>query len=79
MGLAAACTRRGARFLCDTIVEDVAADDAGVTVSWRAGEVAEKTKADAIVVCAGVASRAFAAMLGDRVNIYPVKGYSDHG
>jgi D-amino-acid dehydrogenase len=29
-----------------------------------------------LVVCAGVASRAFAAQLGDRVNIYPVKGYS---
>nr|WP_211851495.1 FAD-dependent oxidoreductase [Plastoroseomonas hellenica] len=32
--------------------------------------------ADAVVVCAGVASRRFAAMLGDRINIYPVKGYS---
>jgi D-amino-acid dehydrogenase len=29
-----------------------------------------------VVVCAGVASRALAADLGDRVNIYPVKGYS---
>ncbi|MNY09884.1 D-amino acid dehydrogenase small subunit [compost metagenome] len=29
-----------------------------------------------MVVCAGVASRQFAAQLGDRVNIYPVKGYS---
>ena len=32
--------------------------------------------ADALVVCAGVASRQFASMLGDRINIYPVKGYS---
>ena len=31
---------------------------------------------DGVVVCAGVASRDFAAQLGDRVNIYPVKGYS---
>ena len=31
---------------------------------------------DALVVCAGVASRELAAQLGDRVNIYPVKGYS---
>ena len=31
---------------------------------------------DGIVVCAGVESREFAAMLGDHVNIYPVKGYS---
>ena len=31
---------------------------------------------DGMVVCAGVESRRFAAQLGDRVNIYPVKGYS---
>ncbi len=30
----------------------------------------------AVVVCTGVSSRHFAAMLGDRINIYPVKGYS---
>ncbi|MCB1740638.1 MAG: D-amino acid dehydrogenase [Gammaproteobacteria bacterium] len=31
---------------------------------------------DAVVVCAGVHSRRFARQLGDRVNVYPVKGYS---
>lgn len=31
---------------------------------------------DAIVICGGVGSRALAAKVGDRVNIYPVKGYS---
>jgi len=31
---------------------------------------------DGVVVCAGVRSRDFASQLGDRVNIYPVKGYS---
>lgn len=31
---------------------------------------------DGVVVCAGVLSRDVAAQLGDRVNIYPVKGYS---
>jgi len=31
---------------------------------------------DGVVVCAGVHSRELAAQLGDRVNIYPVKGYS---
>jgi D-amino-acid dehydrogenase len=29
-----------------------------------------------IVVCAGVKSREIATMLGDHVNVYPVKGYS---
>jgi D-amino-acid dehydrogenase len=33
-------------------------------------------EADMVMVCAGVASRALARQLGDRVNIYPVKGYS---
>lgn len=32
--------------------------------------------ADAVVVCAGVSSYQMAEQLGDRVNIYPVKGYS---
>lgn len=31
---------------------------------------------DGVVVCAGVGSRALAAGFGDRVNVYPVKGYS---
>ena len=36
----------------------------------------ERESFDGVVVCAGVQSRGIAAMLGDRVNIYPVKGYS---
>ncbi len=76
-GLAAVCVKRGARFLYDTDVEDVVAADDGVSLSWRmSGQGTEVTQADAVVVCAGVASRRFASMLGDRVNIYPVKGYS---
>ncbi len=31
---------------------------------------------DALVVCGGVGSYQLAEMLGDRVNVYPVKGYS---
>ena len=31
---------------------------------------------DGVVVCAGVGSRDLAAQLGDRLNVYPVKGYS---
>ena len=78
-GLAEACIRRGARLVCDAAVQHVAASDRGIRVTWRAeggAGAAEATAADAVVVCAGVASRHFAAMLGDRVNIYPVKGYS---
>jgi D-amino-acid dehydrogenase len=77
--LADACLRRGARSMFETTVETVAASADGVRVSWRNGESGKavmESAADAIVVCAGVASRGFAAMLGDRVNVYPVKGYS---
>ena len=31
---------------------------------------------DAVMICAGTASRRLASMLGDHVNVYPVKGYS---
>jgi len=78
-GLAAACVRRGARFLGDTTVDKVAATETGVRVRWRTQDgagTAEESAADAVVICAGVESRRLAAMLGDRVNIYPVKGYS---
>ena len=69
-------------FICDASVQRLIASDAGVRVTWRRvenpgpGGSAEESAADAVVVCAGVASRRFAAMLGDRVNVYPVKGYS---
>ena len=72
MGLAAACARRGADMRFGTDVLDVAALDGGVRISSSAGEDAF----DGVVVAAGVRSRAIAAALGDRVNIYPVKGYS---
>src|ERR1700722_6457214 len=79
-GLAVACARRGARFVYDAAVERVSAADAGVRLRWRSAEtpagVAEESEAEAAVVCAETPPRRFAAMLGDRVNIYPVKGYS---
>ena len=72
VGLAAACARRGAEMRFGTDVLDVAAVDGGVRISSSVGEEAF----DGVVVAAGVRSRAIAAALGDRVNIYPVKGYS---
>jgi D-amino-acid dehydrogenase len=79
--LAAICERRGVRFLCDTIVDHVAASQKGITVHWREKKngvkpIGEQAHASAIVICAGVTSPRFATMLGDRINLYPVKGYS---
>jgi D-amino-acid dehydrogenase len=36
----------------------------------------EQARFDGVVIAAGVASRALARAAGDRVNVYPVKGYS---
>jgi D-amino-acid dehydrogenase len=76
-GLADACTRRGATFILDTQVESVASTARSVQVQVRtAGAPSDVLEADGVVICAGVDSREFAASLGDRINIYPVKGYS---
>jgi D-amino-acid dehydrogenase len=80
-GLADACLRRGASFKADVVVDNIVHDDrAGVTVQWSGASAtdgtAERSRFDGVVICAGVESRGFARMLGDRVNIYPVKGYS---
>ncbi|MEX0370070.1 MAG: D-amino acid dehydrogenase, partial [Tateyamaria sp.] len=70
------CARMGVAFHYKCKVTDIAHTDAGVHLTWDdAGAVAQQGF-DGIVVCAGVGSRALASELGDRVNIYPVKGYS---
>ena len=76
VGLAAAADRLGVRTLFGQRVQRVASDgrQARVTAVDEAGE--QRHCFDGVVVCAGVGSRALAAQLGDRVNVYPVKGYS---
>jgi D-amino-acid dehydrogenase len=83
-GLADACVRRGVRILYDAEVETIVRKTGGYEIRWlpvtysddTATNVWLPTFVDAVVICAGTASRKFAAMLGDRLNIYPVKGYS---
>lgn len=75
-GLAKACAKYGVRFVHDAEVDHIGHPGDIVEVGWTVGGKREFLDADGIVVCAGVASRNFAAMLGDRVNVYPVKGYS---
>jgi D-amino-acid dehydrogenase len=84
-GLSEACIRRGARFVHDAEVSRIESDEGGLRVHWsssfengsvRIPSTDAALSADAIVICAGVASRKLAAMIGDRINVYPVKGYS---
>jgi len=79
-GLAAAAQRLGVRILYSQDVTRLDSDgrQARVTVAARPAEGLPQSehRFDGLVVCAGVGSRDFAAQLGDRVNVYPVKGYS---
>ncbi|MBM7487838.1 D-amino-acid dehydrogenase [Bradyrhizobium sp. USDA 3686] len=75
-GLAAACERKGVRFVFGAEVHEVSSHSEGVTVRWRDGSLKNEVRSQIAVICAGVGSRRIAAMVGDRVNIYPVKGYS---
>ena len=71
-GLVEACERRGAAFLCGQGVDALHAGASGV----RAAVGGDLLTFDALVIAAGVGSRALASQVGDRINVYPVKGYS---
>lgn len=79
-GLARACQRLGAEFEYDSAVNRIDYNRSfrlTYAVLNMLGKPEDRVlEVDGIVVCAGSASRRLAAMLGDRLNIYPVKGYS---
>jgi len=86
-GLALACERRGVRFLQGMDVRTIDLSGNGVRIGLQPVDdiaaspspntgAAREIAGNALVVCAGVGSRHIAGMLGDRINVYPVKGYS---
>ena len=75
-GLADGCQAEGADMRFETEIHQVSRHDRGVDIRWQHGEEQQTESFDAVVVCAGVDSRRIARQLGDRVNVYPVKGYS---
>jgi D-amino-acid dehydrogenase len=83
-GLADACMKLGVVMNLSTIVLDVQASDQGVTIKHRSTEpqLDEKlppelqSQFDKVIICSGVMSRSLGQGLGDRINVYPVKGYS---
>ena len=76
VGMAAAIARMGVKCLYEQNVVALHSDGDQASVTVQNGDAQEMLSFDGMVVCAGVESRRFAAQLGDRVNIYPVKGYS---
>ncbi len=77
-GLAEACLRLDANFVYDAAVEKLHHDASGVRVEFTQSGSANSNveQFDGVVICAGIESRKLGAQLGDRVNVYPVKGYS---
>ncbi|PUE11779.1 D-amino acid dehydrogenase [Limnohabitans sp. T6-5] len=75
-GLAKACERLGVKFLTEHEVLNVQSDGKIASVQVKHEGQEDTLTFDGIVICAGVHGRRLAAQLGDRLNIYPVKGYS---
>ena len=80
-GLAYSCQRRGATFINQALVTDLQNRAGKVMVTFASKAESEMSRVeilefDRVIVCAGVGSRQIARMVGDRVNVYPVKGYS---
>ena len=76
-GLAEAARQQGVTFVMNTEVGTIKHQDGEPQIFWTGPEGQQQEKNfDGVVVTAGVMSRKLAAQLGDRVNIYPVKGYS---
>lgn len=77
-GLADACLRLGGVFRGETqvAVRPLDGGGVGVTPGPLGGAPEDEIAFDAVVVCAGVESPELGAALGDKVQIYPVKGYS---
>ena len=76
VGIAAAAERLGVNMFFGHDVTRVQSNGTQAIVTLQQEQHLQDLKFDSVVVCAGVASRNLASQLGDRVNVYPVKGYS---
>ena len=76
-GLAEAARHAGVQFAMNTEITDIHHEGEGPHLFWKELDGGDKDKSfDGVVITAGVMSRKLASVLGDRVNVYPVKGYS---
>ncbi|MEM1237431.1 MAG: D-amino acid dehydrogenase [Pseudomonadota bacterium] len=71
-GLAEWLKAQGVHFEYGADVEEVRDTGRGIEIDTQDSTI----RSDAVVVSAGIGSREIARQFGDRVNIYPVKGYS---
>ena len=66
----------GITSLTDTDVTHVTKQRDKIVLTSRNANVINNYEFDNVVICAGVNTQRFANMLGDSMNVYPVKGYS---
>jgi len=84
VGLAQVTMQQGVRYIFGRDVQDIQLDAQQVQLSYRPAiegpladqPMVETLHADAVLICGGVGSYQLARQVGDRVNVYPVKGYS---
>lgn len=84
VGLAQVTMQQGVRYIFGRDVQDIQLDAQQVQLSYRPAienpladqPMVETLHADAVLICGGVGSYQLARQAGDRVNVYPVKGYS---
>lgn len=78
--LAKVCEKRGVDFLYDSTVRQIRkmGPHLRLTIHTSAQGIEDihELETHSVVICAGTESRQLAEMVGDRLNIYPVKGYS---
>lgn len=60
----------------DTTVEYISRQRDELVLTMRKENEVMNEAFDNVIICAGVGTQAFADRLGDKMNIYPVKGYS---
>ncbi|MDA8999106.1 D-amino acid dehydrogenase [Gammaproteobacteria bacterium] len=60
----------------NTTVEYVSRQKGELVLTMRKENEIMNDSFDNVVICAGVGTQSFASRLGDKMNIYPVKGYS---
>lgn len=75
-GLSEAATSLGVKTIYEHEVISVQSDGNQATLILKKDAKITQLIFDNVIVCAGVGSRDLASQLGDKVNVYPVKGYS---
>ena len=75
-GLSKALERLNVQTIYESEVRSISTTGLRAQLVYEKESQSYEINADAVVICCGTCSRELAAQLGDRVNIYPVKGYS---